>query len=281
MKTPIVPCIWFDGNAEAAAELYCTAFKDASIQVRTPLVVTFSIKGRPFMGLNGGSNFKPNASISFFNICTTEAEIERAWSAVSEGGMIMMPLDAYPWSPKYGWVQDRFGVSWQLMISDEHNKNAEVFPSLMFPGAENGKARAAINFYTSLFDNSAITLLSEYTAEDGDTPGNIKHAQFLLAGRRFAAMESGMQHNFQFNEGLSLVVSCETQEEIDFYWVNLSAGGIEGRCGWCRDAFGVWWQVVPSILAELMSRPETAPKVMEAFLKMNKFDIEAVKRAAA
>jgi predicted 3-demethylubiquinone-9 3-methyltransferase (glyoxalase superfamily) len=281
MKTPIYPCLWFDGNAEAAAALYSKAFKKTVVQLCTPLVVTFSIKGRLFMGLNGGSNFKPNASISFFNLCTSEAEIKQAWAVLSDGGMILMPLETYPWSRKYGWVQDRFGVSWQLMLTDEHNKNSEVFPSLMFAGVQNGQARAAIDFYTSLFNNSAVTLVSEYTAEDNDKPGNIKHAQFLLDNGRFGAMESSMQHNFQFDEGVSLVVSCETQEEIDFYWMNLSKGGIEGRCGWCRDAFGVWWQVVPSILGELMSRPDKAPKVMEAFLKMNKFDIEVLLRAAA
>ena len=90
-----------------------------------------------------------------------------------------------------------------------------------------------------------------------------------------------MEHHFQFDWGVSLVISCETQEEIDFYWLNLTEGGKEGQCGWCQDAFGVWWQVVPSMLGTLMSDPEKAPKVMDAFMKMTKFDLETIKRAAA
>lgn len=233
------------------------------------------------MGLNGGPNVRPNPSISFFNICKTEAEIEHAWAILSQDGTVMMALDQYPWNQRYGWIQDKYGVSWQLMLADERNTEPDVFPSLMFVAEQNGNAKAAIDFYTSLFSNSSIDLISAYQSGDGDTPGNIKHAQFSLDGVRIAAMESSIQHQIQFDWGVSLVISCDTQEEIDFYWLNLTEGGEESRCGWCRDAFGVWWQVVPSILGSLMSDPDKAPKVMEAFLKMTKFDIETIKRAAA
>lgn len=280
MKTSIYPCIWYDGNAKAAAELYCRAFEGASMNVCTPLIVTFDIKGRQFMGLNGGPSVKPNPSISFFNICNSVEEIQTAWEALSAGGKIMMPLDQYPWSQKYGWIQDQYGVSWQLMLADDQNK-ADVFPSLMFVGEQNGKAKQAIDFYTSMFDNSSVAHIAKYEPGEGDTPGNIKHAQILIDGLRLGVMESGMQHDFQFDWGVSLVISCDTQEQIDFFWLNLTEGGKESKCGWCQDAFGVWWQVVPSILGSLMTDPEKAPKVMEAFMQMTKFDIEAIKRAAA
>lgn len=280
MKTPIYPCIWYDGNAKEAAELYCQAFENASMSTCTPLIVTFTVKGQQFMGMNGGPNVKPNPSISFFNICDSAEEIQRAWDILVEDGVVMMPLDEYPWSQKYGWVQDKFGVSWQLMLADAQNRRG-VFPALLFVSAQNGKAKQAIELYTGLFDNSSIELLAHYEQGEGDTLGNIKHAQILLDGVRLGLMESSMQHTFEFNWGVSLVINCDTQEEIDFFWLNLTEGGKESQCGWCQDAFGVWWQVVPSILGSLMTDPEKAPKVMEAFMKMKKFDIEAIKRAAA
>lgn len=280
MKTSIYPCIWYDGNGKAAAELYCRAFEGASMSVCTPLIVTFEIKGKHFMGLNGGPGVKPNPSISFFNICDSVAEIQTAWDVLSQDGKVFMPLDQYPWSQKYGWIEDKYGVSWQLMLADEQNK-PDVFPSLMLVGEQNGKAKQAIDFYTSLFDNSSVAHIAKYEPGEGDTPGNIKHAQILIDGLRLGVMESGLQHKFQFDWGVSLVISCDTQEQIDFFWLNLTEGGKESKCGWCQDAFGVWWQVVPSILGSLMTDPEKAPKVMEAFMQMTKFDIEAIKRAAA
>ncbi len=244
------------------------------------MVVTFHIKGRQFMGLNGGPAFKPNPSISFFNICKTADELDRAWNLLNQGGKVLMPLDSYPWSSRYGWVEDKYGVSWQLTLSLLEGEQADVFPALMFTGGQNGKAAGAIDFYTTLFKNSAVDFVAKYEAGEHDTEGNIKHAQFSINGFRMSAMDSTGPHNFGFNEGVSLVINCETQEEIDFYWVNLSEGGQEGKCGWCQDAYGVWWQVVPSILGSLMSDPEKAPKVMEAFMKMTRFDIEALRKAA-
>ncbi len=280
MNNSIYPCLWFDGNAKEAAELYCNAFEDAALKICTPMVVTFYIKGRQFMGLNGGPSFRPNPSISFFNICKTADELDRAWSLLSEEGKVMMPLDSYPWSSRYGWVEDKYGVSWQLTLGLLESDQADVFPALMFTGEQNGKASRAIDFYTTLFKNSAVDFVAKYEAGEHDTEGNIKHAQFSINGSRMSAMDSTGPHNFGFNEGVSLVINCETQEEIDFYWVNLSEGGQEGKCGWCQDVYGVWWQVVPSILGSLMSDPEKAPKVTEAFMKMTRFDIEALRKAA-
>jgi predicted 3-demethylubiquinone-9 3-methyltransferase (glyoxalase superfamily) len=278
MSNSIYPCLWFDGNAQEAAGLYSKAFNDAKITLSTPLVVMTNIKGKQIMGLNGGPGNSPNPSISFFNVCETEEEIDRAWSLLLEGGMELMPLNAYPWSKKYGWVQDKFGVNWQLALKE--GEMIDVFPALLFVGDQNGRAEEAIGFYTSLFKDSSIELVAKYEAGDGDTEGHIKHAQFFLNGFKLAAMDSSMQHNFSFNEGVSLVVNCDTQEEIDYYWLNITEGGIEGQCGWCRDAYGVWWQIVPSMIGSLMSDPVKAPKVMAAFMKMKKFDIETIIQAA-
>ena len=116
MNNKIYPCLWFDGQAKAAAELYCSIFGYGTITTDTPMVVTFELNGQKFMGLNGGPQYQPNPSISFYTVCETEAEIDATWQQLSEGGMVLMALDKYPWSPKYGWVQDRFGISWQLAM---------------------------------------------------------------------------------------------------------------------------------------------------------------------
>lgn len=280
MNNSIYPCLWFNDNAKEAAEFYCAVFRNAEMKMCTPMVVTFFIKGKQFMGLNGGPHFKPNPSVSFFTICESEEEIDHAWNKLSEGGNVLMPLNAYPWSNKYGWVQDQYGVSWQLSLGKPGGGEADVFPSLMFTGDQNGNAEKAIHFYTSLFNDSSVEVMANYEVGEGDTEGNVKYAQFSLDGYRMAAMDSSASHNFSFNEGISLVVNCDTQEEIDFYWLNLTEGGKESMCGWCQDAFGVWWQIVPSMLGTFMSDPVKAPKVTEAFMKMKKFDIETLKEAA-
>ncbi len=280
MRTPIYPCILFDGNAKEAAEFYAEAFDQAAIVSVTPLVAMLSIKGKKLMCLNGGPKVKPNPSISFFNICASSDELESSWKRLTDKGTVMMPLDKYPWSSKYGWVQDQYGVSWQLMEANEQNPVAEFYPSLMFVGENNGRAKEAVSFYTSLFENASVQQLATYEAGEGDTEGNVKYAELLLNDCKLAAMESSMAHNFQFDLGVSLVITCETQQEIDRFWDAFTQKGEASQCGWCRDQFGVWWQVVPRRLTALMADPAKAPRVMEAFLKMTKFNIEALERAA-
>ncbi|RYE26240.1 MAG: VOC family protein [Sphingobacteriaceae bacterium] len=281
MKNSIYPCICFNGDAKEAAAHYCNAFTDAELKLCTPLVVTFQINGKQFMGLNGGPDFKPNPSVSFFTVCKSAEEIDLAWNILAESGKVMMELGSYPWSSRYGWIQDKYGVSWQLSLDDSGKKQqADIFPSLMFTGDQSGNAEKAMNFYTSLFDNSQVDIIARYEAGEYDTEGYVKYGQFSIDGYKISAMDSSGPHQFGFDQGVSLVISCDTQEEIDFFWLNLTEGGKEDRCGWCQDAFGLWWQVVPSILGSLMSDPNKAPKVMEAFMKMKKFDIEALKKAA-
>jgi predicted 3-demethylubiquinone-9 3-methyltransferase (glyoxalase superfamily) len=280
MNKSIYPCLWFNGNAKEAAEFYCSAFPDAEIKNANPMTVTFYIQGKQFMALNGGPQYKPNPSVSFFQVFESEAELLHAWDMLSVGGKIMMALDSYPWSSKYAFLEDKFGVSWQLSLAMPGGQKAELFPALMFTGQYGGKAQQAIDFYTSLFPNSSVAMVAHYEEGEHDKVGNIKHAQFYLDGYKLAAMDSSIGHEFEFNQGVSLVVSCDTQDEIDFYWLNLTEGGKESRCGWCQDAFGLWWQIVPSALGRLMSSPKNSQKVMEAFMKMNKFNIAELEQAA-
>lgn len=138
----------------------------------------------------------------------------------------------------------------------------QIYPCLWF----NNEAQAAAKFYCSVFKNAEIT-------ED-----NQMVVTFELNGKKFMALNGGPQ--FNFNEAVSFVVECETQAEIDHYWESLTGdGGSEGNCGWLKDKFGVSWQIVPNILPKLMSNRERAPKVIEAFMKMKKFNIKELENA--
>lgn len=280
MPHKLFPCFWFDGKAKEAAEFYCSVFEDSSITEDTPMVVNFELAGEKFMALNGGPLFTINPSISFFVICETEEEIQSIWDKLGEGGKVMMALDKYPWSEKYGWVADRFGVSWQIMKGKLSDVGQKIAPSLMFTGPYSGKAEEAIRFYTSVFKPSSISGILHYAENEGDKTENVKHAQFSINNSVMMAMDSSHPHGFQFNEAISLVATCDTQEEIDYYWEKFRQGGEESMCGWIKDKFGVWWQVVPAILGQLMRDPQKAPKVVQAFMRMKKFDIKALEEAA-
>ncbi|MEO8516887.1 MAG: VOC family protein [Flavobacterium sp.] len=279
MKKTIYPCLWFDGHAKEAAEFYCSLFNNSKITAENPIVVTFELDGQKFMCLNGGPQFTMNPSISFFVVCETEAEIDAIWNKMLEGGSILMALDKYEWSEKYGWIQDKFGVNWQLSFGKLTDVGQKYTPTLMFTQNQNGKAEQAINFYTSIFDNSSIKGILKFGENDHNTAGTIKHAQFTLDKSVFMAMDGGSAHAFTFNEATSLVIDCENQKEIDYYWDKLTEGGAESMCGWLKDKYGVSWQVVPEILESLMSDPEKGPRVVQAFMKMKKFDIETLMNA--
>jgi predicted 3-demethylubiquinone-9 3-methyltransferase (glyoxalase superfamily) len=273
MKNSIYPCIWLDGNAKEAADLYCYTFANSAVKSENPMVVIFELNGQKFMGLNGGPIFKPNASISVFVNCESPEEVEKSYLSLGDGGSVLMPLDKYPWSEKYGWVQDKFGVNWQLFYNE--NDDSEKFSlCLMFTGEQAGRAEGAINFYTKVFDESSIVSISRYGADDHDILGTIKHGMFSLNNHAFRAMDSSGDHKFTFNEGISFVVDCENQTEIDYFWEKLTNGGQESQCGWLKDKFGVSWQIVPKILAELMGDAERSQRVIAAFMKMKKFDIK-------
>ena len=279
MKKPIYPCLWFDGKAKEAAEYYCSIFPDTAITAENPLVVTFESAGQKFMLLNGGPHFTINPSVSFFVVCETIEEVDKAWESLLDVGSVLMPLDKYDWSERYGWVQDKFGVNWQLSFGKKEDVGQKFTPTLMFTNSLAGKAEQAIQFYTSIFSNSSIRGILKYTAGDQDIEGNVKHAQFSLNNYVFMAMDSSWPHEFGFNEAISFVIECENQEEIDYLWEKLSAVPEAEQCGWLKDQFGVSWQIIPAILQELMNDPSRSERVVNAFLQMKKFDIEKLLKA--
>jgi predicted 3-demethylubiquinone-9 3-methyltransferase (glyoxalase superfamily) len=151
----------------------------------------------------------------------------------------------------------------------------KITPFLWF----DNQAEEAMRFYTSIFKNSKVLSTTPYPEGAPGPAGQLMTGSFQLEGQEFVALNGGPQ--YKFTEAVSFVVNCETQEEVDNLWAKLTAdGGEEGQCGWLKDKFGLSWQIVPTILSELLSDPAKAQRVTQVMLKMQKLDIAALKKAA-
>jgi predicted 3-demethylubiquinone-9 3-methyltransferase (glyoxalase superfamily) len=243
------------------------------------MVAMIEVEGKKIMLLNGGPKFKINPSISLFVTCASNEEIENIWNKLIEGGSAMMALNKYPWSEKYGWLADKFGMTWQLMLAKLPPGEEKLIPSFLFVGEQYGRAEEAIKTYASIFPNSQIHTLQLYKEGEPQPEGKLKFGHFSLDNNLFAAMDGLGEHKFQFNEAVSIVVECDTQKEIDNYWNKLTESGEESMCGWLKDKFGVSWQIIPKITGSLMSDPEKAQRVMKEVMKMKKLDIETMVNA--
>jgi predicted 3-demethylubiquinone-9 3-methyltransferase (glyoxalase superfamily) len=293
----IVPNLWFDDQAEDAARFYVSLFANAKVSAITrygkqgfeihgqpegkAMTVEFELSGYRLVSLNGGPHFRFTPALSLSVLLETEAEVDALWTGLSADGAVLMPLQAYEWSEKYGWLNDRYGLSWQIMLGKFEEVGQTITPSLLFAGAQHGRAEEAIRFYTSVFSDSGIDAIHRYGRGGIDPEGSIKHAQFRLNGEAFMAMDSALEHDFGFTEAISFIVRCETQDEIDYFWKALSAVPEAEQCGWLKDKFGVSWQVVPSVLPDMLMDPdrEKIERVTDAFLQMKKFDIAALQKA--
>lgn len=301
----ITPHLWFDEEATEAAEFYTSVFPESKINnvsvIRdTPSgdcdVVAFEIWGQKFMSISAGPLFKFNPSVSFMinfdpmlfkGSSSPEKEARRkldmAWEKLSEGGNVLMGIDKYPFSERYGWIQDKYGVSWQLILTNpQGDPRPPVVPSIMFVGDNAGRAEEAINFYLGIFKNSKMGQAHRYGADQKpDKEGTLMYADFMLENSWFAAMDSAREHKFNFNEAISLMVYCDTQKDIDYYWEKLSAVPEAEQCGWLKDKFGLSWQIVPSRMDEMMDDkdPRRVERVTKAFLEMKKFDLAELEKA--
>jgi len=281
----ITPFLWFNGNVEEAINFYTSVFRKTSIGMMQRMgpdskvfTATFEIEGQQLMALDGGPKYEFTPAISLFVNCDTEDYTNALWERLSEGGKVLMPLMKYPFSEKFGWVQDQFGLSWQLNLTGSAPK---VSPCLMFANEQKGRAEEAINFYSSLFKPSETILIARYEAGEVGVQRTIKHAAFSLAGQEFKSMDSHMENPFKFTPAFSFFINCEGQAEVDDLWARLSDGGGESRCGWVWDKFGVSWQVIPSDLMRLMygKDRERSQRVMQAMLKMDKIIIADLEKA--
>lgn len=286
----IRPHLWYDTQAVEAAELYTSVFPGSKITNVSTIhdtpsgdtdIVSFELFGQPFQSISAGPMFTFNPSISFLVKCESEQEVDAYWRALADGGTALMPLDAYPFSKRYGWTQDRYGLSWQIMLAEESG-GQRITPALLFVGEVAGKAEEAIALYTSTFGDPPPAVVDRYgKGEEPEREGTIRFAGFTLGGQEFAAMDSASTHEFAFNEAISLMVDCEDQAEIDRYWEKLSAVPEAEQCGWLKDRFGVSWQIVPVAMDEMLSRgtEEQVARVTQAFLQMKKFDVAELERA--
>ncbi len=287
----ITPHLWFDRSARDAVTLYMSAFGNSEIISSGSLsdtpsgkveIVVLDLAGQEFQLLFAGPEFKFTPAISFLASCATENETGLLWQRLADGGQVLMPFSAYPFSKLYGWTQDRYGLSWQVMLVTGREIKQRITPMLMFTGANAGKAGEAMQFYASVFPDSGIGHVARYGADrQPDKEGTVMFGSFTLAGVQFAAMDSAHPHAFGFNEATSFVVSCENQTEIDNYWNALAADPNAGRCGWVKDRYGLSWQIVPAAMREMMTQGsrEQIARVTQAFLKMKKFDLAALQRA--
>jgi predicted 3-demethylubiquinone-9 3-methyltransferase (glyoxalase superfamily) len=206
--------------------------------------------------------------------CESADEVDTLWNALIDGGLALMELGEYPFSPRYGWLQDRFGVHWQL---SQGNTPQSIKPCLLFMRDQFGRAEEAMRLYTQVFDDSSIGEI--FRGEKGQ----VSYGPFTITGQEFIAMEDDSDHIHTFSEGLSLYVDCADQAEVDRYWNALTAnGGEESQCGWLKDPFGVSWQIIPRRLTDLTADPdkEKAARVTQAMLQMQKIEVDKLEEAA-
>lgn len=279
----IISCLWFDKEAEEAANFYTKIFNDSKItkinffngvgeefhgkKAGETMLVHFELEGVGFAALNGGPYFSPTASHSQFVMCDTSDEVDRLWNSLFPGGKVLMELGSYSWSERYGWLQDKYGYSWQIGKSDEDNGIQKITPNLLF---QNKKCREALDFYSSIFSSKATNLYEE--------DGLIFFSQIKLLDQVFTLMDSPTPHDHTFNEATSFVIKCEDQKEVDYYWNKLSAGGDPAaqQCGWLKDKFGISWQIIPKVMEEILDdyKSEKSLKATEAMYGMKKLEIE-------
>ncbi|MGH9197623.1 MAG: VOC family protein [Acidimicrobiia bacterium] len=286
----ITPHLWYDKEAIEAAELYVSVLPDSKIHRTNTLpntpsgdtdIVSFELCGQPFQAISAGPLFQFTPAISFLVYCQTKEEVDEIWSKLSKDGAALMPLDTYPFSERYGWTTDKYGLSWQVMHAGDRDVTQRITPTLLYVGDVAGKAEEAVNLYTSVFPKSEIAYIDRYgKGEEPEKEGTIRHVGFTLGGYELAAMDSHNEHNFGFNEAVSLMAYCEDQEEIDYFW-QLSADPASDQCGWIKDKFGVSWQIVPVAMEEMMANgtKEQIARVTEAFLQMKKFDLAELQKA--
>jgi predicted 3-demethylubiquinone-9 3-methyltransferase (glyoxalase superfamily) len=295
----ITPHLWFNNESVEAAKYYVDVFGRNSKVTNiaelknTPSgnvdTVSFNLWGYNFMAMSAGPLFKFNPSISFMvnfdpsqNKNATE-NLDSIWNKLIKDGKALMPLEKYPFSDRYGWVQDKYGVSWQLILtSPEGEERPLIIPSLLFTKEVYGKAEEASDFYISVFKNSKRGAIEYYPkGMEPDREGTTMFTDFMLEGQWFAAMDSAREHEFTFNEAISFMVSCKNQQEIDYYWQKLSAVPKSEQCGWLKDKYGFSWQIVPQIMDQMMAEgtPQQIEQVTQAFLKMKKFNISELEKA--
>ncbi len=284
----IIPNLWFDGNADEAVDFYFEVFENSKelSKMHYPtsdlpdfqkdmtgkvLTINFILGDLEFIAINAGPEFKPNPSMSFMvrfdqtKHQNARDKLNETWKKLSEDGKVLMDLQKYSFSEYFGWVEDKYGFSWQLILGGLADKSRPfIIPSRMFGSSAQNKAHDAIEYYVSVFKDSGVGQIHKYPEPTGPaTTDSIMFADFKLAGQWFMANDSGANQNFTFNEAVSYMIKCRDQAEIDYFWGKLSASSQDEQCGWCKDKFGISWQVVPEDMEKYMQQsPNSWKKLM-------------------
>ena len=287
----IIPHLWFDKDAVEAAQWYASLFEDSAVTgVRriagTPSgdvdIVDFRLANLDFEAINAGPYFQFNPSVSFMVACRTAGEVDRLHAQLSAGGKELMPLGEYPFSKRYAWIADRYGLNWQLTLAENVGANRKIRPTLLFGGHACGRAEDAMEFYRSVLPESAVGPVSRYApGEAADPRARINYGELNADGIELVMMDHGMGGRDEFNEAISLMVLCDDQREIDEFWGKLSHVPEAEQCGWLKDRFGLSWQIVPANMGELLANgsDEEVQRVTTAMLQMKKIDIAALEAA--
>ncbi len=297
----ITPFLWYNNNAEDAYLFYTSLFPNSQVRSvrRYPdgplegpmagqegkvLTAIFELDGYQLMAIDGGPYFSFTPSTSLSVQIKTIAEIDVFYAKLMEGGTALMPLGVYGFSKKYAWLNDKYGLSWQLNVPFDTDTITHTFtPFLMFHGPNTGKAEEAMHHYVSVFGEGKVGEIYRYGARNhAGKEGQINHAEFEILGEQFMVMDSGIDHKFAPTGAMSFLVTCDTQEQIDRIWSGLSAVPDAEQCGWLKDKYGFSWQIVPAVLTTYMQDRDMAvgDRVMKAVMHMKKLDIAAIQQAA-
>ncbi|WP_421000330.1 VOC family protein [Carnobacterium maltaromaticum] len=285
MENKFAPCLWVDNQVEEMTELYTKVFEngkplktlyfleDAHGKIGDILTQSVQLANQEFILLNGGPEFKATPSISYMVTCTSETQLQVLWQELSEGGKLLMNLAIYPGVGQFGWLEDRFGISWQFSL-DQSSSSQKITPCFMFSGEQYGNASRAVAEWIEVFQSGEI--LEHYFNEDSTT----KLAKFTLHQQEFMAMDSAVDHDFTFSLANSFYVYCENQKEIDRLWTAITSKGTEMPCGWMGDRFGVAWQTVTRDMDTMLDRKNLtkALAVTQAVYGMMKIDSEELRR---
>ncbi|HEL2111681.1 TPA: VOC family protein [Streptococcus suis] len=284
---PIIPHLWYDTEAKEAVAFYVDLFGgnvDWTYTITdTPSgdsdLIQFQLGDMTLAAISAGPYFTLNESMSLMVNVADKDEVTRLYQALSEGGRILMPLGEYPFSPYYVWLEDRFGLSWQLSYAPDLDKPYQFDICLLFSQEQVGLAQPMLDYYKDKLPQASVGQLSYYgEGEAAVEAAKLNYAELLVAGQKMIVMDHGYGGVASFNEAFSFMVYVDSQEEAESWYEKVSAVPEAEICGWGKDQFGISWQIVPRILMEAYdtANPEKVKAVNAAVMTMKRLDIAAI-----
>lgn len=286
----IVIQLCFNDQAEEAVKFYTSVFDQSEItrEIRYPMpngesvAYDFTIENQTFSAFNGGTDFKMNPSFSLMISLDTAEEVDALYTELAKGGKDLMPLDSYPFSDRYAWVEDQFGLSWQIMLAPDVPANHKVRVSLLFAGQYCGQAEQALKDYATIFQKGEPGQINYYQeGEARDDRARVNYAELNIGDQQLVFMDHGFGSDEEFSEAISFLIVAGAQSEVDYYWEKLSADEKAESMGWLKDSHGISWQVVPQAYLQIMetATEEQKKRVLDVLFKMKKMDVARLENA--